>query len=158
MKPLAALLFVVLVQAGAVGQANDESNQKQRLCAMAADQLLNVMFHAFRSTPETMPRGASIYGDHYSTEDSTCYMAIEYQVTDNNQRNCSFLTLARVPFKNDADRPQMKVAETRWCRSNAGQSDYMSTSPSDICHGGGSKQSDYTCVQVFIKNSVEASK
>lgn len=84
-------------------------------------------------------------------------MATEYQVPDNSGRDCSFLTLARLPLKNDPNRGQMKVAETGWCRSNgSGQSDYTSTSPSDICHGGGSKQSDYTCVQAFIKNSVEA--
>ena len=161
MRVLTALFLVVIVQAEAIGQANDESHQKQQMCATMAHRLLNLTFHAFSSTPETMPQvtGASIYGARYSADDSTCYMATEYQVRDNNQRDCSFLTLARVPFKNDADRPQMKVAETQWCRSNgSGQSDYTSTSPSDICHGGGSKESDYTCVQAFIKDSVAANK
>ena len=120
MKVLAALFLAVLVQAIAVGQSNDESNQQQKVCAMLAASLLDRMVHALSTSPEaTQGRtAASIYGDRYSAGDSTCYMAIEYQVTDNNQRNCSFLTLARVPFKNDADRRQTKAAETRWCREH----------------------------------------
>jgi hypothetical protein len=160
-KALAALLFVALVQAIAVGQSTDESNQKQAVCAMLAAQLLKTMAHAISNTPRAAQgsTAASVYGDRYSGDDNTCSMAIEYQVPDNSARDCSFLTLARVPLKNDPNRGQMKVAETGWCRNNgAGQSDYTSTSPSDVCHGGGSKQSDYNCVQAFIKNSVEANK
>ena len=161
MKALNALFLVVLIQGMAVGQSQDNLNQQKAMCSMMAAQLLKTLVHAMATTPEAAQgnTAASVYGARYSADDSTCYMATEYQVSDNNQRDCSFLTLAAVPFKNDATRPQMKVAETGWCRSNgSGQSEYTSTSPSDICHGGGSKQSDYTCVQAFIKNSVEANK
>jgi hypothetical protein len=160
MKALAALLLVVLLQSVAVGQSKDESNQKHDICAMLATQLMTQLIHAVSSSPDVAQgsTATSVYGDRYSAAANTCYMAIQYQVPDNSGRECSFLTLARVPLKNDPNRGQMKVAETRWCRSNAGQSDYASTSPSDICHGGGSKQSDYTCVQAFIKNLVDANK
>src|SRR5215469_726797 len=161
MKALAALLLLVLVQGIAVGQSKDESNQKQKVCAMLAAQWLKTLVHAMSNSPEAAQgsTAASVYGDRYSADNNTCYMATEYQVPDNSGRDCSFLTLARLPLKDDPNRGQMKVAETGWCRNNgAGQSDYTSTSPSDVCHGGGSKQSDYTCVQAFIKNSVEANK
>jgi hypothetical protein len=162
MKALTALFLVVLVQGMAVGQSQDNLNEQKAKCSMMAHLLLKTLVRGISTTPEVAQgnTAATVYGDRYSADDSTCFMAIEYQVPDNGGRDCSFLTLATVAFKNDLpNRGQMKVAETRWCRSNeSGQSDYTSTSPSDICHGGGSKQSDYTCVEAFIKNSVEANK
>ena len=159
MKSLAALFVVVLVQTIVVGQSTDESKEKQKMCGMVAASALNTMMHTFSATDIPKGTAASIYGSRYSAEDSTCYAAMQYQVTDNNRRNCSFLTLIRVSFAPDPDRRPTKAAEIGWCPSNgSAQSEYMSTSPSDICRGGGSKESDYSCVRAFIKNSVEAKK
>ena len=76
---------------------------------MLATNLLDTMVNVLNSPEGTQgSTAASIYGDRYSARDSKCYMAIEYQISDDSQRDCSFLTLARVPLKNDPDRPQMK--------------------------------------------------